>query len=82
MYRFHANFQSVSTDFRYETGVSTPGGLCHKADKFSLGFRAIEFERNVRSGFWVYVRSGFWVYVRSGFLVDGRSGLLWMGDRI
>ncbi|MEG4440468.1 hypothetical protein QUB49_01570 [Microcoleus sp. AT9_B4] len=66
MYRFHANFQSVSTDFRYETGVSTPGGLCHKADKFSLGFRAIEFERNVRSGFWVYVRSGF----------------LWMCDRV
>ncbi|TAF01670.1 MAG: hypothetical protein EAZ78_17405 [Oscillatoriales cyanobacterium] len=51
MYRFEANFQSVSTDFRYETGVSTPGGLCHKADKFSVGFRAIEFERNVRSGF-------------------------------
>ncbi|WP_377474525.1 MAG: hypothetical protein P2A85_18410 [Microcoleus anatoxicus] len=57
MYRFHANFQSVSTDFSYETGVETNGGLCHKTDKFSLGFRAIEFERNVRSGFWVYVRS-------------------------
>ncbi|MEZ2231466.1 hypothetical protein [Microcoleus sp.] len=66
MYRFEANFQSVSTDFRYETGVSTPGGLCHKADKFSVGFRAIEFERKVRSHFWV----------------DGRSGFLWMGDRI
>ncbi|MEG4328028.1 hypothetical protein [Microcoleus sp. herbarium5] len=33
-----------------------------------IGFfvdRAIEFDRNVRSGFWVYVRSSFW----------------WMGDR-
>ncbi|MEG4952637.1 hypothetical protein QUB07_04545 [Microcoleus sp. F8-C5] len=49
MYRFHANFQSVSTDLSYETGVSTPGGLCHKADKFSVGFRVLEFERNVRS---------------------------------
>ncbi|XZN94977.1 MAG: hypothetical protein ACM65K_19170 [Microcoleus sp.] len=66
MYRFEANFQSVSTDFRYETGVSTPGGLCHKADKFSVGFRAIAFKRKVRSHFWV----------------DGRSGFLWMGDRI
>ncbi|XZN90317.1 MAG: hypothetical protein ACM65M_22215 [Microcoleus sp.] len=66
MYRFEANFQSVSTDFRYETGVSTPGGLCHKADKFSVGFRAIEFERKVRSH----------------FSMDGRSGFLWMGDRI
>ncbi|MEG4307204.1 hypothetical protein [Microcoleus sp. D3_18a_C4] len=81
MYRFHANLQSVSTDFSYETGVSTPGGLCHKADKFSVGFKAIEFERNVRSGFWVYVRSGFWVYVRSGFLLIGRSNLREMCDR-
>ncbi|MEZ2231465.1 hypothetical protein [Microcoleus sp.] len=90
MYRFHANFQSVSTDFRYETGVSTPGGLCHKADKFSVGFRAIEFERNVRSHFSMDGRSDFWVDGRShfsmdgrsGFWVDGRSGFLWMGDRV
>ncbi|MEZ2231468.1 hypothetical protein [Microcoleus sp.] len=55
MYRFHANLQSVSTDFRYETGVSTPGGLCHKADKFSVGFRAIAF-----FGFWAIEFLGGW----------------------
>jgi len=28
--RFEANLESVSTDFSYERGVSTPGGPCHK----------------------------------------------------
>ncbi|XZN94972.1 MAG: hypothetical protein ACM65K_19145 [Microcoleus sp.] len=91
MYRFEANFQSVSTDFSYETGVSTPGGLCHKADKFSVGFRAIAFEINGRSGFWLMCDRvfcgwaiaflggwaiGFLVDGRSGFCVDGRSNLI------
>ncbi|MEG4459843.1 hypothetical protein QUA98_02895 [Microcoleus sp. D3_18cC1] len=80
MYRFHANFQSVSTDFSYETGVSTPGGLCHKADKFSLGFRAIEFERNVRSDFW-FMGDRLFGKRAIEFLVDGRSNLREMCDR-
>ncbi|MEG4506625.1 hypothetical protein QUA81_03535 [Microcoleus sp. F6_B4] len=51
-------------------GFSTPGGLCDKADKFSVGFRAIEFERNVRSGF-------LWMGDRVfGFMCDRVFGLI------
>ncbi|MEG3891788.1 hypothetical protein QT973_15320 [Microcoleus sp. Z1_A1] len=73
-------FSRFQPTLALSTGVSTPGGLCHKADKFSVGFRAIEFERNVRSDFW-FMGDRLFGKRAIEFLVDGRSNLREMCDR-